>query len=163
MGRRLLLPTKQPPVQAEPGYIIMIQSTEAFGRISSPGFARAARTWIFGALFLYVSGGIFLGVWVLHVEYGTLDSSGDDFVCGVQCLVRGWLHVLHQCLAFDELHIFSTLPWTRILKCLVFILTRNGEECSVDASGSVLDALLAPGNLDIFDESTWLAVVMMFG
>ena len=38
--------------------------------------------WKFGALFLYdlVSGSLFLGVWMLHVEYGTLDSSGDDFV-----------------------------------------------------------------------------------
>ena len=29
---------------AEPGFIIMFQSTEAFGRISYPGFARAVRT-----------------------------------------------------------------------------------------------------------------------
>ena len=38
--------------------------------------------WKFGALFLYdlVSGSLFLGIWVLLGEYGTLDSSGDDFV-----------------------------------------------------------------------------------
>ena len=42
---------------------------------------RALRTWKNGALFLLipVSGSI-LGVWVLLVEYGTLDFSGDDFV-----------------------------------------------------------------------------------
>ena len=40
--------------------------------------------WKFGALFLYdlVSGSLFLGIWVLLAEYGTLDSSGDDFVRG---------------------------------------------------------------------------------
>ena len=31
---------------------------------------------------LLVSGSLFLGVWVLHVDYGTLDSLGDDFVRG---------------------------------------------------------------------------------
>ena len=36
------------------------------------------------SLFVYdlVSGSPFLGVWVLLVEFGTLDSSGDDFVQG---------------------------------------------------------------------------------
>ena len=88
--------------------IIMFQSTEAHGRISFPGFARCLHLES-GALFLYVlvSGSFFLGVWVLHVEYGTLDSSGDDFVCAVQCLARRWLHVLHQYLAFGRIaHIF---------------------------------------------------------
>ena len=66
-----------------------------------------------------------------------------------QCLARRWLHVLRHYLALDELHIFSTLPWTRILRCLVFVLTQNGEECSDDTSVSVLVALLAPGNLEI--------------
>ena len=54
------------------------------------------------------------------------------------------------------------MPWTRILKCLVFVLTQNGEECSVDASVSVLVALLAQGNLDTSSMSfTWLRRVMM--
>ena len=52
-------------------------------------------------------------------------------------------------LGFGELRIFSTLPWTRILKCLVFVLTQNGEECAVDASVSVVVALLASGNFEI--------------
>ena len=36
-----------------------------------------------GTLFLcdLVSGSLYLDVWVLHVECGTLDSSGDDFGC----------------------------------------------------------------------------------
>ena len=44
----------------------------------------ALSAWKFGALFLYdlVSGSLFLGIWVLLVECGTLDSSGDDFVRG---------------------------------------------------------------------------------
>ena len=41
---------------------------------------------------------------------------------------------LRQYLAFDEFHTISTLPWTRILKRLVFVLTQNGEDCSADAS-----------------------------
>ena len=66
--------TKQPPCEAETG----CQSTEAFGRSSCPWCARAVCTWTFGALFLcdLVSGSLFLGIWVLLVEYGTLDSSG---------------------------------------------------------------------------------------
>ena len=69
--------TKQPLCQAEPG----CQSTEAFERISVLG-VHALFAWKFGALFLYdlVSGSLFLGIWVLLEEYGTLDSSGDDFV-----------------------------------------------------------------------------------
>ena len=44
----------QPPVGAEPGSIVTRQSTEAFRRISFPGFlARAVRTWKYGALFDY--------------------------------------------------------------------------------------------------------------
>ena len=35
---------------------------------------------------------------------------------------------------WDESHIFSTLPWTQILKCLVSVLTQNGKVCSADAS-----------------------------
>ena len=56
----------------------------------------------FGALFLYdlVSGSLFLGIWVLHVEYGTLDSSG-----GEGC--NGWFDsgygVLRQYLAFGRI------------------------------------------------------------
>ena len=81
-------PTKQPPVQAQPGCIVMIQSTGIFGRISYLGFDRDVRTWEYGALFLYdfVFGIVFLSVRVLLV--------------GAQCLVRRWLRVLQQCLKF---------------------------------------------------------------
>ena len=77
----------------------------------------------------------FLGVWVLHVEL-KIGFFGR------------WIWCLRQYLALDALHNFSTLPWTRILKSLVFVLTQNGEECSVDASVSVCVALFAPGNLE---------------
>ena len=115
------------------------------------GFARAVRTWMFGTLFLndFLSGSFFLGVWVLHVGYGTLDSSGDDFVCAVQCLARRWLHVLHQYLAFGRIaHIFYVAVDSNS-EVFGLFRTQNEEECSVDASVSVLDALLAPGNLEI--------------
>ena len=78
-------------VEAEREYIIVRQSTEAFGGLSFSGFARAVRTWKYGALFLHdlVSGCFFVGVWVLHVDRGTLDSSGDDFVRGVMLGLTG--------------------------------------------------------------------------
>ena len=86
---------------AEPGHIIKHQSTEAFGRLSHPGFARAVRTWTHGALFLYdlVSGSLFLGVWVLHVDTGLSIFRETNLSVGAS-LVRRWLHVLHQYLAF---------------------------------------------------------------
>ena len=93
------------------GTTSMIQSTEAFGRISYPGFARAVRTWIFGALFLYdlVSGSLFPRC--LGVACGI--RTGDD-----SCLWRnGWFNYGYVfCIStwlLDELHTFSTLPWTR--------------------------------------------------
>ena len=133
-------------VMAELGYIIKCQSTEASGKISYPGFACAVRTWKYGTLFPcdFVSGSLYLDVWVLHVECGTWDSSGDDFGCSAK-LGSTMVTCSASALRFGELRIFSTLPWTRILKCLVFVLT----QCSVDASVSVLVALLAPGNLEI--------------
>ena len=85
-------------VEAVPGYTTMRQTTETCGRVSLGFLALFA----LGKQCLYdlVSGSFFLGAWVMHEEYETLDSSGDDFVCGEQCLGRRWLHVLHQYLAF---------------------------------------------------------------
>ena len=95
---------------SEPGFIIMCQSTEAFGRISYPGFARAVCTWKNVALFLYdlVSGSLYLDVWVLPVVYGTLDSSGNDFgavdsnseVFGLRSRAA-WRRVLSRCFSFS--------------------------------------------------------------
>ena len=92
------------------------------------------------------------------MEYGTLNSLGDDFVCERNAWLDGGYMFCISTWLLDELHIFSTLPWTRILKCLVFVLTQNGEEWSVNASGSVLVALLAPGNLEILSRVSrgWL-------
>ena len=48
---------------------------------------------------------------------------------------RQWIHALHQYLALlDEFCTFSTVEWTRILRCSVSVLTQNGEGCSADAS-----------------------------
>ena len=68
-ARRCATTGAGPCFMAKSGYIIKRQSTEAFGRISYPGFARAVGTWKHGSLFL--------DVWVLHVEYRKLHSSGD--------------------------------------------------------------------------------------
>ena len=89
------------------------------------------------------------GIWQslprrLGVACGVLDSSGDDFGCSAK-LGSTMVTCSASALGCGELRIFSTLPWTRILKCLVFVLT----QCSVDASVSVLVALLAPGNLEV--------------
>ena len=85
----------------------MIQHTDAFGRISYPGFARAVRTWIYGALFLnvLVSGSFFLGVWVLLVdtEHWIL---WEMTLAVVQCLVRQWIRSLRQSWLLDELDMF---------------------------------------------------------
>ena len=48
----------------------------------------------------------------------------------------------------DELHAFSTLLWTRILRCSVSVLTQNGEVCSVDASAFSLGRDARTWNLD---------------
>ena len=74
-------------VEAELEYIIMRQSTEAFGFCLFLWVARALRTW---KMVHYSPAPCiwqpFLGVWVLLVEYGTLFFSGDDFV---RCAMLG--------------------------------------------------------------------------
>ena len=109
--------TKQPPCEAE----TECQSTEAFRRISCPWCERAVCTWKFGALFLCdpVPGSLFLGIWVLLVEYGTLDSSGDDFVW--ECNTGFGL--------LDKLHTISTFTWTRILNYFS-LFSRRMENCA---------------------------------
>ena len=118
-------------VEAELEYIIMRQSTEklldfvcSFGcsrssHLDKGDYSPAPCIWQ-----------PFLGVWVLLVEYGTLDFSGDDFVrCAMlgltvdTGLVTVWL--------LEEFHIFATSTWARIL---ALFLLQHGEVCSVDAS-----------------------------
>ena len=132
-------------------YVVMRQSTEAFGRISYPWvWSRCSHleNWCIIPLRPCIWQP-FLAVWVLHVEHRTLDSSGDDFVCGRNAWFDSGYGVCDSTWLLDDFHTISTLPWTPILKRLVFILMQHREECSVDASVSVLDALLAPGNLEI--------------
>ena len=62
--------------------------------------ARAVRTWKTQP---------FLGVWVLLVEYDTLDSSGDDFVHGAMLGLTVDAG-LRQYWALEEFHTFSTSP-----------------------------------------------------
>ena len=72
--------TKQPQCQAEPGVSVYGSLWKNYLFLVC---TRCSHVKI-GALFLFdlVSGSLFLGIWVLLVEYGTLDSSGDDFVRG---------------------------------------------------------------------------------
>ena len=71
----------------------MRQSTEAYGNLSFPlGCSRSSHLekWCI-ILLIPVSGSLLgvwvvVGVWVLLVEYGTLDFSGDDFV---RCAMLG--------------------------------------------------------------------------
>ena len=90
--------------------------------------ALAVRTWKYGTLFLcdFVPGSLFLDVWVLPLAVP-------------QCLARRWIHVLRQYLAVGGIaHVFHVA------------VDSNPEVLwSVDASVSVLVALLAPGNLEI--------------
>ena len=66
---------------------------------------------------------LFLGVWVLHVDYVTLDSSGDDFVRGAMLgliLDTGLATVL----GFWKNFTFSSSSWARILA--LFLLLNGG-------------------------------------
>ena len=75
----------------------------------------------------------FLGVWVLHVDYGTLDFSGDDFVRGT---MLGLTVEYGACDSTGLWKNFTHFPRRRGLGfCRFFsVLTQNGEVCSVDAS-----------------------------
>ena len=65
-----------------------------------------------------------------------------------QCLARQWIRGLRQYLAFERiLHNFYVAVDSNPEVFGLFILMQNGEECSVDASVSVL---VAPRNLEIF-------------
>ena len=118
-------------VQTEPGSLFMRQSTVAFGEC--PAFlARVVHTWKFGALFRsgLVPGSLVSGVWVLLVEYRYWIFREMLPFFGAQCLARQWLHVLHQYgTLLDELHTFSTLLWTRILRFGSLFLRRT-EKCA---------------------------------
>ena len=72
----------------------------------------------FCALFLYdlVSGSPVLRIWEMHVEHGTLDSSGDDFVRRCNIWIDSGYGVCDSTWLSDEFHTISTSTWTRILK-----------------------------------------------
>ena len=96
------------------------------------GVARALRTWkmvhVSSASCIWQPS---LGVWVLHVEYGTLDSSGDDFVRGAMLgltVDTGLGTVLGFWKNFTHFLRRGGLGFWR------FSLPQNGEVCSVDAS-----------------------------
>ena len=153
-------------VEAELEYIIMRQTTEAFGGLSFPGFARVFRTsWKNGALFLYdlVSGSFFLCLWVLHVDYETLDSSRDYSVRGAML-----------CLTVDTGHA-TVLGFGRISHTFhvavdsnpgVFGLHSYAEWSSVLSRSFSFSPGCAARNRksgDSFANLMWLEVVMMKG
>ena len=91
-------------VGAELEYIIMRQTTEAFGGPSFPGFARVVRTWKMVHLFLddLVSGSFFLGVWVLCMWITGLPFFREMTLSVAQCLVRRWFQYLVFYVAVDS-------------------------------------------------------------
>ena len=118
----------------------MRQSTEAFGRISCPWYARAVCNWNFGVFSLHlVSGSHFLVVWVL---LGVQRIALLGRVCGLGAMPGSTGDTCSATvLAFfflDELYTISTSKWTRIL-VFFSVLTQNGEVCSADASIHSLD------------------------
>ena len=94
---------------AEPGFIVLRQSTWLLEKIHVQVFARTVRTWEYGALFPYglVSDSHEFGVSVLHVEYGLILLEILRLL-GTQCLARLWIHVLRQFLAI----------WQSRVRCL---------------------------------------------
>ena len=118
--------------EAELEYIIMRQSTEAYGNLSVPwGCSRSSHlgNCAFFSCSLYLAA--FLGVWVLLVDYGTLDSSGDDFVRGAMLgltVDTGLVTVLGFLKNFIYFYVDVGSDFG------VFFLLLNGEVCSVDAS-----------------------------
>ena len=98
------LPSSYSQARAEPGSIIMRQSTMAFRRIPFLGFWLAQ--FAPGNMVPYFPMALYLAVtcpvsgccmWFME-----LDSSGDYALTRGQCLARQWIHVLHQCLVLDE-------------------------------------------------------------
>ena len=86
-------------------------------------------------LYVLVSGSPFLGVWVLLVEFGTLDSSGDDFVRGA--MLGSILDTLSApVLAFGRIshNFYVDVDSVRY----VSLFSRGIERCSVDASPEFL-------------------------
>ena len=110
---------------AEPGFIIKSQSTEAFGRIVFPGFARAVRTL---KMVHYSSPTMYLAAfpWCLGVACGIqiMDSSGDDLVFWRNAWLDSGFLVCDSTWLLDELHTFSTSTRTWILS---FFLHSHAE------------------------------------
>ena len=128
---------EQPPVVAEPGSIVMRQSTVAFRGISFPRFlARALRT-----LEMWCIISLWPCFWQLRVRclgvacgLRKIGFFARSALTREQCLAQQWIHVLHQCLVLDARRTFSPSKKTRILRCSVSVLTQIGEVCSADAS-----------------------------
>ena len=119
-------------MEAELEYIIMRQSTEAFGILSVPlGLLAlfALGKWCI-VLLLLVSGSLFSVSGCCNVEYGTLDFSGDDFVRGAMLGLTVYTG-LATVLGFGRIsHIF----YVDVGSDFSVFLSQNGEVCSVDAS-----------------------------
>ena len=149
---------------SELGFIIMGQSTEAFGRTSFPEFARVVRTWklwhnIPLRLCTWQSLLRCLGVCLWCTENWTLP---EMTLAVPPCLVRQWIRGLRQHLAFGRIsHVVyvavdsnpamfglrSLAEWSRVLsRCFSFSL---GCAARTRKSG------------DPFTSLTWLEVVMM--
>ena len=78
---------------------------------------------------------LFLGVWVLHVDYGTMDFSGDEFVRGAMLGLT----------ADMGLHTFSTSTWARILAFFLLVSRRMEKYAQSMLRFESLHALFALG------------------
>ena len=108
------------------------------------------------------TGSLLFGVWVLLVEYGTLDSSGDDFVCGRNAWFDSGYGVCDSTWLLDEFHTISTSTWTLILRFLSPFSHRMEKCAQPMLQCSVFVCELALGKLDIISTSfTWLRRVIM--
>ena len=126
-------------VSAELDSLIVRQSTAASGRISCISCTRSPHLESWCVYFLLSSylAVIGVGVWVLLAEYRELDFSGDvAFFLGATLDSTVNTCSASSRDAFGRNSHISSLTWTRILRCF-FVLTQNGELCSVDASGAL--------------------------
>ena len=142
---------------SELGFLIMSQTTEASGQI----LILVVRTWKYGTLFLYdLVSAVFTSTSGCCLWCTELWILWEMTLAVPQCLARRWIHVLRQYLALDELRIFSALPWTRILKCLVFVHAewrRVLSRCFIFSPGCA--ARTRKSGVP-FTSPTWLEVVM---
>ena len=93
-----------------------------------------------------------LGIWVLHVEYGTLDSS-EMTLSGCAMLGSAWIRGLRQYLAFERISHNFYVDVDSDPEVFLSFLTWNGEACSADASARC--PLVRCSHLELWKLFSW--------